>query len=277
MGWHGELDPRRTEAAPVALNAVATVSRLSIAPVKGLALVHPEEVHVGPRGVAENRRFWLVDAAGRRYALLRDGRLVQVRPHYDAAEERLVLAFPDGSEVEGHVALGEPVLTDFYGRDIGGRYVEGPWNEALSAYAGRPLRLVRGDAEGAAVDRSRGTIAILSQASLEELGRRSDAGVVDDRRFRMLFTIDGVQPHEEDAWAGREVRLGAALVRVVGNVARCAITTQNPDTGFVDFDTLRAIKAYRGAGENGKEIDFGVYGEVVEPGRVRVGDAVQPV
>jgi hypothetical protein len=35
------------------------------------------------------------------------------------------------------------------------------------------------------------------------------------------------------------------------------------------------IKAYRGTrGE--KQLDFGVYGEVVTPGRVRVGDAVEP-
>jgi uncharacterized protein YcbX len=256
---------------------VATVARLSIAPVKGLGLLHPDEVRVGPRGVAENRRFWLIDADGRRYALLRDGRMALVRPHYDATLQRLALAFPDGSEASGEIAVDGPVVTDFYGRGVPGRLVEGPWSEALSEYAGRPLRLVQADAEGAALDRSRGAISILSMASLDELARQSNAGEVDDRRFRMLFTIDGVEAHEEDAWAGREVRVGEARVRIVGNVARCAITTQNPDTGDVDFDTLREIKAYRGAGAQGKDIDFGVFGEVVEPGRVCVGDTVEPL
>jgi uncharacterized protein YcbX len=56
-------------------------------------------------------------------------------------------------------------------------------------------------------------------------------------------------------------------------VARCATTTRDPSTGIRDFDTLRAIKDYRGLRE-GKKIDFGVYAKALEPGAVRVGDAV---
>jgi uncharacterized protein YcbX len=83
-------------------------------------------------------------------------------------------------------------------------------------------------------------------------------------------------PHEEDQWVGADVRIGEAVVRVREQVARCAITTKNPDTGERDLDTLRAIKGYRGVRE-GNHVDFGVYGEVVEPGRVRVGDPVEPL
>ena len=42
------------------------------------------------------------------------------------------------------------------------------------------------------------------------------------------------------------------------------------------LDTLAEIKIYRGL-RDGKKLDFGVYFDVVEPGRVRVGDAVQPL
>ena len=45
-----------------------TVSRLSIAPVKGMALVHPEEIDLERNGVADNRRFYLVDDLGDRVA-----------------------------------------------------------------------------------------------------------------------------------------------------------------------------------------------------------------
>ena len=69
---------------------------------------------------------------------------------------------------------------------------------------------------------------------------------------------------------------GEAVVLLREQVARCAITTQNPTTGKPDFDTLREIKAYRGARDR-KLIDFGVYGEVAEPGRVRLGDAIEPL
>jgi uncharacterized protein YcbX len=87
-------------------------------------------------------------------------------------------------------------------------------------------------------------------------------------------------PHEEDTWVKRHVRIGEALVRLRGDVGRCAITTQNPETGVPDFDTLRTIRSYREitANEAGtKHVPFGVYGEVVEPGKVALGDRVEVV
>ena len=57
-------------------------------------------------------------------------------------------------------------------------------------------------------------------------------------------------------------------------MARCATTTRDPSTGERDLDTLRVIKEYRGLRE-GNNIDFGVYGDVEKPGRVRVGDPVE--
>jgi len=255
---------------------VPTVTRLTIAPVKGLGLAHPDEVRLEPHGVTENRRFHLLDAQGRFVNLLKRGDLVRVAADYDDAAGRLRLAFPDGSVAESAVELGAPVVTDFYGREVPGRLVEGPWAEALSAYAGMELRLARTDRPGEAVDRKRGGFSLQSEASLAELGRNAGTGPVDGRRFRMLVTVDGSEPHEEDGWLGRRVRVGEAVVRPVGRVGRCAITTQNPDTGERDLVTLRTIKEYRGLGPR-RELDFGIYGEVLEPGPVRLGDPVEPL
>ena len=244
--------------------------------MKGLALVEREEVLLEEAGVRENRRFHVVDADGRRYNQLRNGALVQIQPEYDGV--RLALRFPDGSVAEGEVALGEEITTDFYGRPVEGRLVEGPWSAALSDWAGRQLRLVQ-SAPGAAVDRSLGSVSLVSRASLEELGRQSGHnGAVDGRRFRMLFELDGCEPHEEDAWVKGRLRIGDAVAYLRHDVGRCAITTQNPETGAPDLDTLRTIREYRGetVNESGKKhIPFGVYGQVVEPGRVAVGDAVE--
>jgi uncharacterized protein YcbX len=257
---------------------VKTVSQLSVAPVKGMALLHPDAVDVDTFGVADDRRFFLVDDDGRRYGLLRDGSLALVVPTYDAQEDTLALRFPDGTEVAGSLGLGEPVSADFYGvRDVAGRTVAGPWSEAISAYVGRRVRLVKTDTPGQGVDRDLGPVTMLSDASLGELGRRAGRDAVDGRRFRMLIGIAGCEPHEEDGWLGRDVKVGDAVVHLSEQVARCAITTQNPDTGVPDFDTLREIKSYRGTRvDDGKHIDFGVFGHVVRPGRVRVGDPVEP-
>jgi MOSC domain-containing protein len=258
---------------------VATVTRISIAPVKGLGLVHPDAVDLERTGVLANRRFHVVDAAGRRYNQLRNGALVQIRPAYGPEREHLALSFPDGTDAAGTVELGEAITTDFYGRRVVGRVVEGPWSEALSRWAGRPLRLVQSE-PGAAIDRARGHVSLISSASLHALAREGGRDAVDGRRFRMLFEIDGLDAHGEDEWIGRRLRIGDALVHLRGDVARCAITTQNPDTGVPDFDTLRTIAGYRRVmlNRNGtKQIPFGVFGNVLEPGRVSAGDKLEPI
>jgi uncharacterized protein YcbX len=256
---------------------VVTVTGISIAPVKGLGLVHPDGVQLERTGVLANRRFYIVDADGRRYGQIRDGELVRVRPEYDPDTERLTLTFPDGTIATGTVELGDELTTDFYGRPVTGRIALGPWSDALSTAFRRPLRLVQAK-PGEAIDRGRGHVSIISEASLRELARHAgtDAVAVDGRRFRMLFQVDGVEAHEEDAWLKRHVRIGESVVRLRGTVGRCAITTQNPETGVADLDTLRVLKDYRGRNNKG-ELDFGVYGEVVEPGRVCVGDVVEPL
>jgi uncharacterized protein len=247
---------------------VRTVTRINVTPVKGLGLLHPGEVVLTERGVEENRRYYLIE--GWRLFNGKDhGPLVQVEPH--ARNGTLTLRFPGGREVSGEVELGDAVSTNFWGRRVTGRLVKGPWSDALSDYASTSLLLVRADEVGAGCDVHVGTM--LARASCERLGRELGAEV-DARRFRMLFELDGADAHEEDGWG--DVRIGEAVVRVAGPVPRCAVTTQDPDTGIRTLDTLAGIKSYRGL-RDGKQIDFGVYFDIVEPGRVRVGDAVEPL
>jgi uncharacterized protein YcbX len=52
------------------------------------------------------------------------------------------------------------------------------------------------------------------------------------------------------------------------------VTTLNPDTAKKDFPTLDILASYR---KRGKELLFGMYGEVEVAGDVRVGDPVEPI
>jgi hypothetical protein len=124
--------------------------------------------------------------------------------------------------------------------------VQGPWAAALSDYAGRELRLARTDAPGRAVDRPDGSVSIVSDESVDELARQAGVDDADARRFRMLVGAHGGEPHVEDTWIGRDVRIGDAVVRVHEQVARLRDHDEEPDTGERDLDTLRVIRAYRG-------------------------------
>ena len=248
------------------------VARISIAPVKGFRLSHPEEVGLGPDGVAENRRFFLIGPDGERLRSSLTAWPVLVRADYDAEAERLRMTFPDGTELEGDAAaLGEPVHSKKGALDLHGHAVEGPWEEPLSELAGHPVRVVRADRVG---DGLHAPVTLVSDGSLDRLAHQAGLGEIDSRRFRMLFELTGCEAHEEDTWEGRRFAIGEAVVRVGGPVDRCAVTTRDSDTGERDLDTLRLIKDYRGQRESDGAILFGVYGEVVRPGRVRVGDAV---
>jgi uncharacterized protein YcbX len=92
----------------------------------------------------------------------------------------------------------------------------------------------------------------------------------------MLIELVGAGAHEEDAWIGSSIEVGSAVLSVTKPDARCAITTQDPDTGERDLDTLRTILRYRGFRPDDPEhkIDFGVLGEVARPGVVSIGDEV---
>jgi uncharacterized protein YcbX len=90
----------------------------------------------------------------------------------------------------------------------------------------------------------------------------------------MLVEVDGVDPHGEDEWIGRTVRIGEAQVAFAGNVGRCAFTTRDPETGLVDLKTLHLLRQYRGELTTTEPLPFGIYGSVAEPGTVRVGDRV---
>ena len=255
----------------------ATVAWIAATPVKGLRLQHRSEVSLTHDGIPGDRAFFLVDRVGAMVSATRVGPLVAVEPEHDAEAGRLALRFPDGEVVEGAVELAAPESVRFYDEMLSAHPVTGAFSEALSEHCGRPLRLFAMPPERPGVDRGReGATTLLSLASLERL--REQAGVpegVDPRRFRMTFGVDGPGAHEEDSWIGRDVRVGDAVLRVGGHVGRCALTTRQPDTGVVDFKTLHVLQAYRGDMESTEPLPFGVHAQVVEPGRVRLGDPVR--
>ena len=253
---------------------MASVGAIYTATVKSLALEQRTSVFVGPAGIADDRRFHLIDGGGRLLTQRQRPRLALVTAAYEPANGHLTLTFPDGDEIAGTVDSGETVRTAIWGRMVPGQVVTGDWNDALSRYCGGPVRLVKTDDVGLSFDEY--PLSVLSQASIDYLGRRT-AGAKDfeAKRFRPNFLINECSPHEEDFWLGGVVAIGAELrLRVVAPDPRCAITTVDPETGQRDFDMPRFLLSYRPAA---RAPYFGVYAAVETPGSVTVGDSVELV
>jgi MOSC domain-containing protein len=257
------------------LDAVITVARISIAPVKSLGLSHPEEVRLESTGVARDRRFLLLSPEHRLFDSRRHGRVMTVTAECNDDGTWLRMRFPDGRVLEDEVlAVGEPYEVDLYGKVIRVHPIEGPWSAALADHIGTEVIVARTARHGDGNDGY--PVSLVSNASVEELSRQGGSEQrVDPGRFRMLLELDGCRPHEEDEWLGRRVRVGEAMIRVAEHDARCVITTMNPLTGDVDFPTLKTIAAYRGAA--GGALNFGMYADVIEPGAIRVGGGVEPI
>jgi uncharacterized protein YcbX len=254
----------------------ARVAWICLSPVKGLSLRQLDACELTEAGVTGDRQFFLVDEDDRLVNSKGLGVLQQIVPGYDAAAGVLTLTFPDGTTVSEQVHLDGELEANFWGMPLDARVVAGPWSEAISGFAGRNLRLVKPPAP--APDRLRsGAATLLGTGSLRAMARHLGVDDVDGRRFRMNFGIDGLAQHEEDEWIGRRVRLGEAVVIPHGNVGRCAVTTQNPDTGAPDLDTLKALAAYRQDAETTEPLPFGVHVAIAQPGPVRLGDAVEPI
>lgn len=253
------------------------IVEIAYSPVKGLGLLYPSEVELTSLGVTANRRFFLVDEHLQMVNGKRLGKLVQIQPEFDEAENRLTLRFPEGAQVSDVVELGQDVVASFLGKPREGRLVNGPWSAALSEWAGQPLRLVAPAPGLVGVDRGvAGGVSVASPASVDRLADVMGVDALERARFRMLFWVDGLQAHEEDAWVNSQVAIGEAIVQFVGHVGRCLVTGQNPHTGLTDLDTLAGLKAYRDPALTTSPLALGVWGEVVQPGRVRLGDAVAP-
>lgn len=116
-------------------------------------------------------------------------------------------------------------------------------------------------------------LLIITRSALEELETRARAGgygsIFDMRRFRPNLIIDTEdRGFVEDAWCGKHLRVGDALLKVEMTCPRCIMTTH----GFADLPKdpkiMRALVEHHGG-------ELGVYASVVTAGAISEGARVE--
>jgi uncharacterized protein len=115
-------------------------------------------------------------------------------------------------------------------------------------------------------------ISVISLGTVHCVQRESRRDV-DLRRFRpnVVIETDSAEPFEEDRWMGRTLMFGegnsGASLMVTIRDERCVMVNFDPDTAERDSDVMKTVVRLNGN-------YAGVYGTVVRPGELRVGQGV---
>lgn len=112
-------------------------------------------------------------------------------------------------------------------------------------------------------------VSIINLASVADLENYVGAPI-DPLRFRANFYVTGWPAWQELDWVGRVLSIGDGVqAKIVKRIVRCAATNVDPATGIRDLEIPKTLmKTFNHA-------DCGIYGEVVTPGTIAVGDRVR--
>ncbi|HEY4159591.1 MAG TPA: MOSC N-terminal beta barrel domain-containing protein [Polyangiaceae bacterium] len=257
------------------------VSDLYVYPIKACRGVRVTEWPIVERGFEADRRWMIVDEAGRFVSQRKVAKLALVSVSFAGASLRveapgfspLIVARSDESGSERRVQIWNDL-------SVGCSHAEGSaW---FSEYLGERHELVyMPDAQRRQVNPARarsGDIVgfadgypflLISEASLEDLNRRLSEPV-PMIRFRPNIVVRGTEPFAEDGFA--EVRLGAISFRGVKRCDRCVVTTIDVETGLASGEPLRTLATFR---LEDSRVWFGMNLVHDGPGVLRVGDLVQ--
>ncbi|MGC5020459.1 MOSC domain-containing protein [Micromonospora sp. DT47] len=258
-------------------------------PVKGCHRLEHDDARVEPWGLAGDRRWMVVDADGVGVTQREATDLVRLRavPRGDglvltaAGHPDLDVAEPAGDAATPVRVFRSRLPVDAVpAGDCADRW--------LTTLLDRPVRLVhlrhpaRHMAPGGRDHDSGDQVSFADEyplllagaASLDALNDwLAEAGEepVPMARFRPNLVVAGAPAWAEDGWAGRPVRIGAALFRAAGPCDRCVVTTTDQETGVRGHEPLRTLARHRNIG---RKLLFGLHMVPEGPGAVKVGDPV---
>jgi uncharacterized protein YcbX len=245
------------------------VSRIGFTSLKGARHLGRSFVDLSGDGPVGDRVFCLVDLArGRVLRTVENPTLVQTRATWEAGVLTVTLPGATVGGVPG--GSGETCALDYWGRRVTLEILHGPWAAAYSTHLGYDVVLARSTGGDVVYGAS---VSLVTTGSLDELSRRVGTEVLDSQ-FRATFTVHTDAPHHEDAWMGQRLRFGKAEIEVRSAIPRCHVIDLDPDTGIGRADAMKALADYR---RQDNKVMFGVDAVVTKPGRVHVGDGVEPV
>jgi len=247
----------------------ATVHAIYRYPVKGLSPESLTRAELSPGQTLKADRLYAIengpsgfDPAAPAYfpkqkflMLMRNERLAALDTHFDDSTHVLtirqngaVAAKGDLRKAEGRTAI-EAFFSSYSGDELRG-----------------PPRVLHGDGHSFS-DVAAKVVSIINLASVAQVENAVGAPV-DPLRFRGNIYVDGWPAFREFDLLGQTLTIGAARLKIVKRIVRCAATNVEPRSGIRDMEIPKALMQAFG------HMDCGVYAEVTGGGIVARGDAV---
>jgi uncharacterized protein YcbX len=237
--------------------SLTAINRYPVKSCHGQAL---SSALVEPWGLAGDRRWMVVDAAGEPLTSREHPRLMLVRPEF--TEHGLRLASPDLDDLvvaqpDGHTLVdvsvwhgpfaaalaetGHEWFTKIVGEPARLVYLDDPTRRApnpdfstpgdrVSFADAYPLLLASGESLDAVND-------------LIATGPNAHEGPIPMARFRPSLVVRGAPAWAEDGW--RRIRVGDAVFRAVKGCDRCVMTVVDPDTAVTGKEPLATLARHR--------------------------------
>jgi uncharacterized protein YcbX len=257
---------------------------LFIYPVKSLGGFAVTSTTVTDRGLAEDRRWMVVDETGKFLTQRQHPTMATLRvvPHEEGGG-RFTIADPSGHAVTIGSGIGDPVEVTVWRDQVQARPVSVEADDLLTRHLGLRCRLVHmGDDSHRQVDPRYAPpgritsladgypVLIASTSSLADLNGRMDKPVPMSR-FRPNIVVEGSLPFAEDGWG--TLRIGTAEFEAVKPCSRCIMTTIDQDTGEkTGKEPLKTLAKFRNTPDG---VIFGENLLISRPGMVGIGDMVE--
>lgn len=258
------------------------VTDLFIYPVKSCAPLRVSRAWVGPQGLAADRRYMVVDLAGKFLTARRYPQLTRLWA--TPLESGLILATDRGPSLTLQVVdyPSEWVSVEVWKQTVEAQSCGTEADAWMSQFLGEPCRLVYfaaqserpvKDSQDDQVGFADGyPLLLTSGASLDWLQQRCPVPV-DRQQFRANVIVSGTLPFAEDGWL--DLAIGDVRLRVHSPCERCKLITLPP--GQTTFDAtqepLRTLLHYRRLPKGGAI--FGQNLLVRQPGVIAEGMQVE--
>lgn len=253
------------------------VEALWVYPVKSCRGYRVDRVEATPRGPRDDRRFMIVDEAGRFVTQRRHPILATITTRLD--EGHLSLAIPGSTCEVDRRPLGEGRGVVVWGDEVAAVDCGEEVSRWLSDLLHTPARLVWMPETTRRPTDDRFPVGevgfadgfpylITSTASLDALNAKLSDPVSMDR-FRPNVVISGSEPWEERTWGA--LSLGDAGMRAVKPCVRCVMVTTDQQTGERHpKEPLRTLALDH-------DSVFGVNAILTRPGVIEVGAPVRGI